>query len=146
MRIFLALVALFVTSSSFAAEQGNELDRRIIGLLLGEAEVVVKAHKDTSGLMGMDPRMKQRYGLAGQPTGVWLFLKDTLVGPKVEGDKIMFWCTRGSNNEPFFLAEGDYLLFLKHDAQQRWVLVADYLGIQPFAKGLDELVKEVKGK
>ena len=145
MRILLAMVALLVTSSSFAAESSNELDRKIIGLLLGQADVVVKAHKDSDGLMGMDPRMKQRYGLAGQPAGVWLFLKDTLIGPKVEGDKISFWCMRGAN-EPFYLAQGDYLLFLKHDAQNRWVLVADYLGIQPFAKGLDELVKEVKVK
>ena len=129
-----------------ADEKSKELDRKIIALLTTEAEVVVKAHKDTNGLVGMDARMKQRYGLPVQETGFWLVLKDTLIGPKVEGDKISFWCTRGANNDPFFVAEGDYLLFLKHDAQNRWVLVADYLGLQPLTKGLDQLVKEIHGQ
>ena len=90
--------------------------------------------------------MKQRYGLVPAETGFGLDLKDTVVGPKVEGDKISFWCSRGGNNEPFFMAEGDYLLFLKRDAQNRWVLVGDYLGLQPLTKGLDQLVKEIHGK
>jgi hypothetical protein len=44
------------------------------------------------------------------------------------------------------VGEGDYLIFLKHDEQKRWVLVADYLGLQPLTKGLDLLVKEIHGK
>jgi hypothetical protein len=146
MRILIVLATILVAASSLADEKSKELDRKIIGLLLAEADVVVHGHKDTSGLVAMDARMKQRYGLAAQETGFWLVLKGTLVGPKVAGEKISFWSTRGANNEPFFVGEGDYLLFLKRDAQNRWVLVGDYLGLQPLTKGLDELVKEIHGK
>jgi hypothetical protein len=146
LRILIVLTTILVATHSLADDKSKELDRKIIGLLLGESQVVVHAHKATSGLVGMDARMKQRYGLAGEETGFWLELKDTLIGPKVEGEKITFWFTRGANNEPFFVGEGDYLLFLKHDSQNRWVLVADYLGLQPLTKGLDRLVKEIHGK
>lgn len=140
------LVLMFVASSSRGDEKSKELDRKLIGFLLAESEIVVKAHKDTNGMVGMDPRMKQRYGLPAEDTGFWLALKDTLVGTKVEGERIGFWCTRGGESEPFFLAQGDYLLFLKHDAQKRWVLVADYLGLQPLTKGLDQIVLALSKK
>ena len=146
MRIVVLLASILLVASSLADEKSKELDRKIISLLLAESEVVVHGHKDAGGLVGMDARMKQRYGLPAEEAGFWLVLKDTVVGLKVEGEKISFWCNRGAKNEPFFVAEGDYLLFLKRDAQNRWVLVADYLGLQPLTKGLDQLVKEIHGK
>ncbi len=51
-----------------------------------------------------------------------------------------------AENDPFFLPEGDYLLFLRRDAQNRWVLVGDFVGIQPLTKALDVFVKEVHAK
>jgi len=94
----------------------------------------------------MDKEMKKRYGLPTDETGFWLFVKGTVIGSKIEEEKISFSCSRGAQNDPFLVAEGDYLVFLKRDAQQRWILVADYLGLQPFTKGLDLLVKEIHGK
>jgi len=146
MKILLALMSILVVTHGLADEKSKELDRKIIGLLLEKAEAVVHCHKDKSGLVGMDKEMKKRYGLATEETGFWLFVKGTVIGPKIEEEKISFWCTRGAQNDPFLVAEGDYLVFLKRDAQQRWILVADYLGLQPFTKGLDVLVKEIHGK
>jgi hypothetical protein len=146
MKTLIALVSVLVAMHCLADEKSKELDRKIIGLLLAEAEVVVHAHKDTNGLVGMDSRMKQRYGVALEETGFWLMVKGTLIGPKVEEEKISFWCSRGAENAPFYVAQGDYLLFLKRDEQKRWVLVADYLGMQPLSKGLDLLVREIHGE
>jgi hypothetical protein len=146
MKTLFALMSILAATHGLADESSKELDRTIIGLLLEKAEAVVHCHMDKSGLVGMNKQMKERYGLPTEETGLWLVVKGTVVGPQIEEKKVMFWCTRGAENAPFSIAEGDYLVFLKRDAQKRWMLVADYCGLQPFAKGLDVLVKEIHGK
>ena len=146
MRILSTVIALLAAFQGFADDKSKELDKKIIGLLLEQAEVVVHCHKDASGLVGMDPQMKKRYGLKTDETGFGLPVKATVAGSKIEEQTVAFWLSRGAQNEPFFLGEGDYLVFLRHDAQKRWVLVSAFLGIQPFAKGLDVFVKEIHAK
>ena len=146
MRFLLSILAVLATSYSIADEKSKDLDRQIIGLLLEKAEVVVHCRQDKSGLVGMTKELKKRYGLLIEETVFGLFVEGTVIGPKIEDSRHSFWCTRGAQNEPFMVAEGEYLVFLRRDAKQRWVLVADYLGILPLTKGLDVLVKEIHEK
>jgi hypothetical protein len=147
MRIIGAIItAVCILQSASADDKSKDLDRKVIALLLDQSEIVVLCHKDTSSNVGMDPRLKTRYGLKDEDSGFGLPVKETIVGPPVKEPVIGFWYSRGPSAEPFFLPQGDYLLFLRHDAKNRWVLVGDFMGLQLFTKGLDDLVKEVHAK
>jgi hypothetical protein len=118
MKTPLAVATVLLSTISLAGENGNSLDRKLLGLLLNEAELVVHARMDTGGFVG-DAATRARYGLVGPvQIACRMQLEDTVIGSRLEGATIEFLFSRSPGNERCFIPQGDYLLFLKRDSRE----------------------------
>ena len=130
MKVLITIATILLSAISLAGENGNALDRKLIGLLLTEAEIVVRARMETGGFVGIDAATRARYELVGPvQIACRMQMEETVIGPRLKGGTIEFLFSRSPGNERCFIPQGHYLLFLKRD---------------PFTPGLDTLVKEIE--
>jgi hypothetical protein len=146
MKTILGLIVSMAVMSCLAAEKSELLDKQAVGLLVAQSEVVIHCHLETNEVGQMDPAMAARYGVVLDNESRFLAtVKETLVGPAINQKQIIFSC-HPVNGKRRSVTEGDYVLFVRRDAQKRWFLANDLQGIQPFTEDLRRLVKEAYGK
>ena len=135
MRKFISLIIFAVTAIGMS-QNSKGLDEKIVAMLTKEADAVIRCHKDSSGGVGMSPKMAKRYGLPTDELLFWLKFKETVVGKNISDDKVKLKARRLDG--PVFLAEGDYLVFVKksEDDLSNWNLVADHFSEDPRPHGV----------
>jgi hypothetical protein len=159
MKTIIGLIVSMAVLSCLAAEKSELLDKQAVGLLVAQSEVVIHCHLETNAVGGMDPAMARRYavgrmdaamakryGLVVNNDSQFLAtMKETLVGPAINEQQILF-SSPLVNGQQRSVAKDDYVVFLRRDAQKRWILANDLQGIQPYTEDLKRLVLEVHGK